>query len=103
MSTTYTIMIQLNEDEYDRLSAEARCRGVDPDTLAHEYVHSSLPTEAEPHGEVVRRTLAALEQLRELTAGLPPVDAVEVSRQSREELERRTLETLGLDKLIDTA
>jgi hypothetical protein len=38
-----------------------------------------------------RRTgLVALDRLVELTADLPPVDAVQIARESREELEGRT-------------
>jgi hypothetical protein len=36
-----------------------------------------------------RRGLEALDRLAELTADLPPIDAVRVARESREELERR--------------
>ena len=69
-------------------------RGTQPDALARDYVHASLPIEAEPHDEVVRRTLAALEQLRKRRAdlrqrGYPAVDAVDVAHESRRELEEQ--------------
>ncbi len=95
MSTTHTITITFDEDEYDRLSAEARRRGVAPDTLAREYVHDSLPAQTAEDDEVLQRTMAALEQLRELREdmrrrGYPSVDAVELIREGRRELEERS-------------
>lgn len=36
------------------------------------------------------KALEALARLREITRDLPPVDAVQIARESREELERRS-------------
>ncbi len=91
MSTTTAITIQLEQEDYDRLVAEAKRRGVEPDTLAGEIVHDMLADrhDSMPVSDRTQTILEALEELGRITAKLPPVDAVAIARESREELERR--------------
>ncbi|HLH21920.1 MAG TPA: hypothetical protein VK066_05325 [Chloroflexota bacterium] len=92
MELTKTLTLQLGPAEYERLAAEARRLGLTPAALARRYVQSGLPADLQTDAEERRRRgLAALARLAELTADLPPVDAVQVARESREELERRSI------------
>ncbi|MBP0013613.1 MAG: hypothetical protein J7545_04445 [Roseofilum sp. SBFL] len=50
----------------------------------------SSPINSTPESDR-QSALKALEELREMTQNFPPVDAVEIARQSREELEQRGL------------
>ncbi|HMM43070.1 MAG TPA: hypothetical protein PKA95_14325 [Thermomicrobiales bacterium] len=95
MSTTHTITISLDDEEYDRLTSEARRRSIQPEALAREYIHQNLPEESEEAGDVLQRTMAALEELRSIREdarrrGYPALDAVEVVREGRRELEERS-------------
>jgi hypothetical protein len=64
--------------------------GLAPGALAREYVRAGLAGNGESAAERRRpQRLAALDRLAELTADLPPVDAVRVARESREGLEQR--------------
>jgi hypothetical protein len=92
MQPTKPLTIQLDSGEYDRLQAEAQRLGLTPDALALRYVRAGLPVDPCAEAETRRRIgLAALARLAELRADLPPVDAVQVARESREELERRSI------------
>jgi len=85
------ISVRLEAADYERLAAEARRLGLPPATLVRLYVRAGLGGEGETGAERSRRAgLAALDRLAELTADLPPIDAVRVARESRDELERRT-------------
>ena len=87
-----TVTIRLDPFEYERLEAEAQRLGLTPVALARRYVQAALPAELPAAAEERRRRgLEALAQLAELTADLPPVDAVQIARESREELERRSI------------
>jgi hypothetical protein len=91
MNTTKAITLRLEPVDYDRLEAEAKRLGMPPATLARVYVRAALDgTRRETTTERNRCIgLEALDRLAELTADLPPVDAVQIARESREELERR--------------
>jgi hypothetical protein len=55
-------------------------------------VQKSLPAAEGIWTEERRKAaLEALDRLAELRADLPPVDAVKIARESREELERRSI------------
>lgn len=93
MSVPTTILVQLDADEYDRLAAEAHRRGVEPDTLAHDFIHAALPVESDAE-RTRRRGLEALDRLAQLRAdlrrdGSPTVDAEKLIRDGRDELEAR--------------
>jgi hypothetical protein len=93
MSAKKAVTLRLEPDDYDQLEAEAKRLGMRPGTLARVYVraglhqHNGAETEAERRRRVGK---AALRRLAVLTADLPPVDAVQVARESRDELERRS-------------
>jgi hypothetical protein len=90
MRKAKTVTITLDPADYERLEEQARRCGTSPDSLAQGYVRAGLAADDEPGAEAKRRaTLAALDRLAELTADLPPVDAVRIARASRRELERR--------------
>ena len=75
--------IELKPDAYDLVVREAERRGVQPDALVDELVRTDLGQRA--NGDLN----AALDALAELRAGLPPVDAVALVREGRDELEAR--------------
>ena len=84
------ISVRLDTADYDQLEAEANRLGLPPATLVRIYVRAGLAGNGETEAEWRRRTaLAALDRLATLTADLPSVDAVQVARESREELEQR--------------
>ena len=89
MRTKKTITLRLEPAEYERLAGEARSLGVAPAALARTYVRTGLS--GHPVTPDQRRSigLAALDRLAELTADLPPVDAVELLLEGREALARR--------------
>jgi hypothetical protein len=92
METAKAVTFHLTPAEYERLEAEALRLGLTPVALARSYVLAALPVDPEADAEERRRRgLAALARLAELTADLPPVDAVQIARESREELERRSI------------
>ncbi|HEY3108530.1 MAG TPA: hypothetical protein VGL23_07240 [Chloroflexota bacterium] len=74
-----------------RGEAEAERLGVAPGTLARIYVRAGLSRNSDEAERRRRAGLAALDRLAELTADLPPVDAVQVASHSREALERRSV------------
>lgn len=75
--------IHLQPDAYELLAREAARRGVEPDQLADELVRNDLSADATDGLD------AALDALAEFRAGLPPVDAVALVREGRDELEAR--------------
>jgi hypothetical protein len=80
---TSTRTIELQPDAYDLVMREAARRGVEPDAVVDELVRTDL-------GQQENRDLhAALDALAELRAGLPPLDAVGLVREGRDELEAR--------------
>ena len=90
MARTKAITLRLDPSDYDRLEAEAERIGVRAGTLARVYVRAGLEGGAETDTQRRHRAgLDALTTLARLAVGLSPIDAVEVARQSREELARR--------------
>lgn len=75
--------IELQPDAYDLVVREAERRGVEPDALVDELVRTDLGRQA--NGDLD----AALDALAEFRAGLPPIDAVALVREGRDELEAR--------------
>lgn len=91
MSAQKTVTLHLEADDYNRLETEARRQGIEPDALAQTYVRDGLPDDAADKERRMQAGLDALHRLAELTADLPPVDALEIARQSRKDLERRSI------------
>jgi hypothetical protein len=82
--------VRLEAADYDRLEAEAKRLGLPPATLVRLYVRAGLSSNTETEAAGRRRAgLAALSRLAALTADLPPVNAVQLARESRRELEQR--------------
>jgi len=74
--------IELQPDAYDLVVREAERRGVAPDAVVDQLVRTDL---RRGNGELV----AALDALAEFRAALPPIDAVALVREGRDELEAR--------------
>lgn len=86
-----SVTVQLDPPEYELLTREAERQGTSPRSLAAQYVRAGLQGNGEPTREARRRAgLEALARLADLTADLPPVDAVKIARESRRQLERRS-------------
>jgi hypothetical protein len=93
MAVRKAITLRLEAKDYERLEAEAKRLGMRPGTLAQVYIRTGLAGHAETDVEKKRLLgLEALDRLAKLTADLPPIDAVEIARRSREELEQRSLQ-----------
>jgi hypothetical protein len=94
MSTTKAITVRLDPADFERLAAEAKRLGMSPSTLARVYVRAGIAGKVETEAERRRRAgLAALKGLAALRERLPEVgaiDVVELIREGREELDRRT-------------
>ena len=92
MGFTKTLTLQLDPVEYAHLEAEAQRRGLTPAALARRCIQSGLSADPLADAEERRRRgLTALARLAALRADLPPVDAVQVARESRADLERRSI------------
>lgn len=90
MATARARVIHLSSETYEALENEAERRHVAPDELADEIVRTELqPAEREPG-----YLNDWLEKMEALSATMPAVDAVELVRQGREELEQRSLRWL---------
>lgn len=91
MDSTRTIAIQLDEKSYERLRDEARRTGVSADDLAGAYIRARLESAAPMTDEEYRWTgRKALKQLAAFRRTLPdadPVDAVQLIRDARDELD----------------
>jgi hypothetical protein len=83
------LTVRLDSIDYERLEEAADELGMRPGTLAKVMLHASLTgARAAPTGDRAR-ALGALARLREMTAALPPVDAVAVAAEARRELDAR--------------
>ncbi len=90
MKTTKAITLELEPPLYDRLEAEANRLGLPPAALAGDYVRTGLDDRGESDAERRRRIgVEALDQLRKLTADLPPIDVTQILEESRRDLEER--------------
>jgi hypothetical protein len=89
MGTPRVITLQLDPEEYERLESEAKRLGMHPAALVRMYIRAKV------HGGDIQAQrqsqdgLEALDRMEKLTANLPTVDAVQVARESRDELEGR--------------
>ena len=95
MDTPNTITIQLDDREYKHLEAAARSKGMAPDVLVRSLVDDALRedifNDPEQYKQAMYDALEALDRLAEMRQGLPEVDAVQIVRKGREELERRSI------------
>jgi hypothetical protein len=90
MTRRKSLTIYLDEAAYEQLEAEARRLSTTASAVAQDYTYLGLANNDEPDTDRKRRIgLRALDDLAEITADLPPVDAVQVARESREELDER--------------
>jgi hypothetical protein len=83
------LTVRLDSTDYERLEETADQLGMRPGTLARVLLHASLTGARTASLGNRARALAALARLRELAAGLPPIDAVAVAAEARHELESR--------------
>lgn len=89
MSTLRVMTLRLEPEDYDQLESEATRLGVPPATLVRMYIRAKLQN-GEAKAERRRgAAFDALDRLAELTTGLPHANAVQIARESREELENR--------------
>ncbi|MBW4476900.1 MAG: hypothetical protein KME54_08495 [Tolypothrix brevis GSE-NOS-MK-07-07A] len=84
MSMSKSIIIELSDKDFERLEAEAQRLNVPTDALGSIMVKFSL-TKVNPSVDA----LVALWGLAEIRKQLPPIDAVELARASRQDLEQR--------------
>jgi hypothetical protein len=84
MSESITLTIQLSQADCDRLQSEAKRLNIPPEALASIVLQFGL-AKINPSID----GLAALWGLSEIRKKLPPIDAVKLARESREELEQR--------------
>ena len=97
---TTALTVQLDDAQIARLHREASRRGISAGDLAAEIVAKHLAEAELTAEEKKRKVIEALAKLDDLRAnlhrrGVHPVDAVELVRQGREELEQRTTEWLS--------
>lgn len=89
MSVTKAITVRLDTEDYTGLEREARRLGLRPGTLIRVYVRAGLLAGRTPEEKDRRAGQAALQRLATLTADVPPLDAVEIVRQGRNDLAQR--------------
>jgi len=77
---TKPITIRLELPDYERLEGEAKKLGMRAGTLAKVLLHGSLTKTGAMH---VEAALTALDRLSALSAGKPPVDAVQLVHEAR--------------------
>jgi hypothetical protein len=83
------LTVRLDAIDYDRLEETADQLGMRPGTLARVLLHASLTGARTASLGNRARALAALARLKEMAAGLPPVDAVAIAAEARGELDSR--------------
>ena len=83
------LTVRLDTNDYERLAETAEQLGMRPGTLAKVLLHASLTGARTASLGNRARALAALARLREVAAGLPPVDAVAMAAEARRELDAR--------------
>ena len=77
--------IELQPNAYDVVVREAERRGVEPDALVDELVRTDL-------GQGSGDLNVALDALADFRAELPPIDAVALVREGRDELKPAALD-----------
>ena len=88
--TARPLTVRLDSTDYERLEETADQLGMRPGTLARVLLHASLTGARTASLGSRARGLAAIARLREMAAGLPPVDAVVIAADARRELDDRT-------------
>jgi hypothetical protein len=83
------LTVRLDSTDYERLEETADQLGMRPGTLAKVLLHASLTGARTASLGNRARALAALARLREMAGSLPPVDAVAIAAEARNELESR--------------
>jgi hypothetical protein len=81
------VTLRLPRSDFDRLTTKARQSGVRPSTYARMILHQHLQPGYD--AATLDKANRALDRLQELRRGLPEVDAAEVVRQGRSDLETR--------------
>lgn len=84
MNQSKPLTIQLSDDDRERLETEARRLNLLPDALAQKILSdrlSQLKPSIDPREALLR--------LREIGRRMPPVDAVQLTRESRDALTQR--------------
>ncbi|HMB54635.1 MAG TPA: hypothetical protein VKU40_15060 [Thermoanaerobaculia bacterium] len=87
MSATKAVTLRLPTTDFERLAEKARQSGVRPGTYARMILHQHLQPGYD--AATLDKANRALDRLRELRLDLPEVDAVEVVRDGRNDLETR--------------
>lgn len=82
MTERRAVTLRLPTEDFARLEAEAKRAGVRPGTLARLLVRRCLADNSSQPG-------SSLDRLAGLRAGLPRIDAVEILRAGRADLEAR--------------
>lgn len=90
MAKSKCLTIQLSNQDYTRLASQAEKLSLPLDVLVQRLLHVSLDNMTEPALDK-QKAKAALVGLREISNNLSPVDAVAIARQSREDLEQRSI------------
>lgn len=84
MTNIEIITIHLSKDDRDRLQSEANRHRLTPDVRAAKLLREQLAQVPAP-----LEALEVLTQLRTIAKQMPPIDAVKLARDSREDLEHR--------------
>jgi Fe2+ transport system protein FeoA len=95
--TTKTVVVRLEDEDYELLRQRARALGVRPGTAARILLKADLgrETAGREAEERKRKAFEALDRLRELRKGLPPIDLAKLLEEGRQELEERVPRQLG--------
>ena len=91
MTETRPITLHLPEGDFQHIAAEAQRRGLSTERVVRDYLRAAMATAGTTSPPVQAAGLAALEDLATLTADLPPVDAVQLARAIRADLEARAI------------
>ena len=94
MSATRAITLRLEPADYEQFAGEAKRLGTTPGTLARMYVRAGLTgkhaAEAEHRRRVGRAALIGLAAVRARLPDAGTIDVVQLIREGREDLDRRT-------------
>ena len=89
MTESKLLTVKLNSQDYDRLDKEARRLNLPISILAQRLLKFSL--EKTPPQLNKQKAKEAIVGLREIGKNLSPIDGVAIARESREELEQRSI------------
>jgi len=90
MSESKFLTVQLSDGDYSRLANEAERLNLPLDILVQRLLKLSLEKIPPPTFDR-QKARDAIAGLRKIARNLPPVDAVAIARQSREDLEQRCI------------